>query len=949
MNDLQSFHGPNLGYVLELYDRYLADPASVDSATRTLFSHWSPVDVAADLTRNGHGPDGHAAAGVTSQMDVARITRISHLARTIRNRGHMAAHLDPLGSDPPGDPELDPETSGLDPIDLVELPPTIIKGPAFSAARSAGDVIRALRQVYCGTSGYEYAHVAVSAERAWIRDAAESGRFRQGLHADAKRDLLRRLTEVEAFETFLHRALPGQKRFSVEGIDMLVPMLDTIIRSAAASGTREVALGMAHRGRLNVLAHVLGKPYAKIFSEFHRVTGSSTTAPSEHFAHYGWTGDVKYHLGAQRTVKEGEDVRVRITLAPNPSHLEFVNPVIQGMTRAMQEDRGAPGVPKQDFHAALAILIHGDASFPGEGIVAETLNASRLAAYRTGGTIHIIANNQLGFTTGSDDARSTLYASDLAKGFEIPIVHVNADDPEACLAAANMAYAYRERFKKDFLIDLVGYRRWGHNEGDEPAFTQPLMYERVRQHPSVRALWARRLEREGIVSAVDSEATLKSSMDQLQAILSTGDEAAIREEPTVRVRAEVTVMPVPADQLLAYNEELLARPAGFTVHPRLDRAMQARRDAMRGTGGIDWAHAESLAFASLLAEGTPIRVLGQDSERGTFSQRHAVLHDAVTGATYVPHHALSQARASFTIHNSPLSEASALGFEYGYGTQAANTLLIWEAQYGDFANAAQVIIDQFICAARAKWRQYPWLVMLLPHGYEGMGPEHSSGRLERYLQLASSDNLRVANCTTAAQYFHLLRLQVALREADARPLILMAPKSLLRHPLALSSLTDLAEGSFQPVIDDEVARRRPEAVTRAILCSGKVYVEVVGSPARGISDRVALVRIEQLYPFPKDQIGEVLSYYPHVREVIWLQEEPSNMGAWGYMQPRLRDLVGRDVRVGYIGRPERASPAEGSPSVHQLEQARIVFEAFSGLQDSAPSSAQLQGATHHAR
>jgi 2-oxoglutarate dehydrogenase E1 component len=936
MDNLESFHGPNAGYVLELYDRYLADPASVDSADRSLFSHWSPLDAPAEQAAvNGHAAANGHTLSIADPRDIARITRLSHIARTIRSRGHLAAHLDPLGSEPPGDPTLDLEGAGVEPADLVEMPASVIKGPVSVTARNAGDVISALREVYCGTTGYDIAHIQDHTERTWIRDAIESGRFRQPLSTEGRIELLHRLTEIEAFEAFLHRALPGQKRFSIEGNDMLVPMLDAVIRNAAAGGTTEVVMGMAHRGRLNVLAHVLGKPYARILSEFHRVTGSATTSPTEHFAHYGWTGDVRYHLGHQKTVTDGELVRVRVTLAPNPSHLEFVNPVIQGMTRALQERRNAPGFPTQDYDAALAIVIHGDAAFPGEGIVGETLNLSGLAGYRTGGTIHIIVNNQLGFTTSSEDARSTLYASDLAKGFEIPIVHVNADDPEACLAAASLACAYRRRFKKDFLIDLVGYRRWGHNEGDEPAFTQPLMYERIRQHPPVRKLWAQALARDGISPLDEAEHLFQSALAELQALLSTAEEAVVREEASVRVRAEVTVLPVSAEQLTQYNSELLSRPLGFMLHPRLERVLQTRRDAVTGSAGIDWAQAESLAFASLLADGTSIRLIGQDSERGTFSQRHMVWYDGVTGTRYIPMHSLKEAHASFAIYNSPLSEAAALGFEFGYSGQATRALLLWEAQYGDFANAAQVIIDQFISAARAKWRQFPWMVMLLPHGYEGMGPEHSSGRLERFLQLSASDNLRVANCTTAAQYFHLLRLHVALRDVDPRPLILMAPKSLLRHPMAASTLKDLAEGSFHPVIDDERVRPRAGDVTRVILCSGKVYADLAGSKARADAERAAVVRVELLYPFPRAELVHVLSNYPRVRDVIWLQEEPRNMGAWGYMQPQLREIAKRDVRVDYIGRSERASPAEGSPIVHQLEEARIVSEAFSGLQDPA--------------
>jgi 2-oxoglutarate dehydrogenase E1 component len=713
---------------------------------------------------------------------------------------------------------------------------------------------------------------------------------------------------------------------------MLVPMLDSIIRNAAADGTREVVIGMAHRGRLNVLAHVLGKPYARIFSEFHTAPDKEMV-PSEGSAgiNYGWTGDVKYHLGARKTVRERDLAQVALTLAHNPSHLEFVNPVVQGFGRAAQEQRDERGAPQQDINKALCITIHGDAAFPGEGVVAETLNLSRLPGYQTGGTIRIIANNQIGFTTAADQSRSTLYASDLAKGFEIPIVHVNADDPEACLSAAALAHAYRQRYHKDFLIDLVGYRRWGHNEGDEPAFTQPLLYARIAGHPTVRALYAETLEVEGIVSSNDTEAMqrevqqrLKQAYDELMAGHIPEEQAALEESP---VLASVETA-VPADELGALNEALLARPADFTPNTKLERLLTRRRESIEKPGAIDWGFAETLAFATALADGTPIRLTGQDSERGTFSQRHDVLHDAKTGAAYTPLQALPQARASFAIYNSPLSEASVLGFEYGYSVHAPNTFVLWEAQFGDFANAGQVLIDQFIAAARAKWRQLPGLALLLPHGYEGQGPEHSSGRLERYLQLAAEDNLRVANCTTAAQYFHLLRAQATLLATAPRPLIVMTPKSLLRHPRAASSLSDLAEGAFRPVLDD--FKGEPEAVRRLILCSGKVAVDLEAAldAQPSLREWIAVARVEQLYPYPAAEIEATLARYPHLAEVVWLQEEPRNMGAWSFIAPRLESRV--SVTLRYVGRPERASTAEGLPNAHAAEQTRIIGEALGG-------------------
>jgi 2-oxoglutarate dehydrogenase E1 component len=716
---------------------------------------------------------------------------------------------------------------------------------------------------------------------------------------------------------------------------MLVPMMDEIIHNAARAGTREVVMGMAHRGRLNVLAHVLGKSYAAILSEFEDSAHEESASVSGKSSR-GWTGDVKYHLGARRSYKEMGVEEMPLTLVPNPSHLEYVNPVVEGHTRAAQERRTIRGEPVQDDEASLAVLIHGDAAFPGQGIVAETLNLSRLPGYRTGGTIHIIVNNQIGFTTLPGDARSTLYAGDLAKGFEIPIVHVNADDPVACIAVARMAHAYRERFRKDFLIDLVGYRRYGHNEGDEPAFTQPRMYEIISKHPTVRELWALTLEREGIATPEEAEAMVKTVRERLQQARGAQKPSSEPEGDAISRAARDRALEtgVPVERLVAYNEALLERPAGFTPISRLERQFQRRRAALQEDGKIDWGHAESLAFASILADAVPIRLTGQDTERGTFSHRHLVLHDAETGARYVPLQAFKAARAAFAVYNSPLSESAALGFEYGYSMHAPGVLVLWEAQFGDFANSAQVIIDQFLVSGNAKWRQTPSLVLLLPHGYEGQGPEHSSARVERFLQLAANDNIRIVNCTTAAQYFHLLRRQAALLKTDPRPLVVFTPKSLLRHPRAASSLAELAQGAFQPVIADAEANQRAGQVTRLILCTGKVYVELMESKAYAQAEgkeRLAVVRIEELYPFPEEEVRAVLAGYPNLQDVVWMQEEPCNMGAWSYMAPRLRDLADWKGPLLYAGRPEAASPAEGSHRLHDIEQEFIIAAALRAI------------------
>ena len=968
MEAWEAFYGPNIGYVQELYERYQKDPQSVDEVARAFFERLGAQgDVAsaiATLSRpatatplrgEANGARGSAPArqaqvglegnGATAQAPAAApktgvskdtaglIVHAARLARSIREYGHLAAQIDPLGQPRPGDPMLDPATHHLTDEALATLPASIVWPAAGPEVGTCLDAIDQLREIYSGPIGYDFDHVQDYEERAWLHGKVEAGAFRTPLPAEERRALLRRLTEVEGFERFLHRVFVGQKRFSIEGNDSLIPMLDELTFRAVQSGTREVLIGMAHRGRLNVLAHILEKPYAEIFSQFH--DASATNAGPVGVADgQGWTGDVKYHLGARRTVREGDEVEVQITMADNPSHLEFVDPVVEGFARAAQDRRDQPGPPQQDVETALPVTIHGDAAFPGEGVVAETLNLSHLPGFETGGTVRIIVNNQIGFTTSARAGRSTLYASDPAKGFEIPVVHVNADDPEACLAVIKLTHAYRERFHKDFLIDLVGYRRWGHNEGDEPSFTQPRLYSKISSHPTVRELYAQRLIADGVVSQDDVEGMLQEPQKRLQKAREEAGEhaepAALEDEERATVSHVDTA--VPADELRAMNEALLARPDGFTPHSRLERLLRRRHEALDKPGGIDWALAEMLAFASILADGIPIRLTGQDTERGTFSQRHLVLHDAETGAEYTPLQALPQARASFAVYNSPLSEAAVMGFEYGYSVHAPEALVLWEAQFGDFANVGQALIDQFITAARAKWRQEPALVLLLPHGYEGQGPEHSSARVERFLQLAAEDNLRIANCTTAAQYFHLLRLQAALLEVDRRPLVVLTPKSLLRHPLAASSLRDLAECEFHPVLDDLGAAARREAVERLILCSGKIAVDLT-TTAKAMPepvDSVAVVRVEQLYPLPQDEIRRVIEGYPNVREVVWLQEEPRNMGGWEYMAPRLQPLLPEGVSLTYLGRPERASTAEGSPEAHAAEQSRIVEAAFGG-------------------
>ncbi|HLW80124.1 MAG TPA: 2-oxoglutarate dehydrogenase E1 component, partial [Terriglobia bacterium] len=900
MNDWREFRGPNAGYVAELYERYRRDPNSVDPATRRAFEHSPPPP--SGLTRAEAEAGGATAATLPGVHDVHKVVGAVNLAESIRKFGHLDARLDPLGSEPPSDPSLSLAFHQLTEDDLRRLPASIIVGTIADGKSNALEVIQELRQVYSSVTGYDYAHLRDPEERDWLRVAAESGLFRPPADPIDEIALLERLTQEGAFEQFLHRTFPGKTRFSIEGLGILIPALDEVIGRAAEAEFHDVLIGMAHRARLNVLAHVLKKPYAQILAEFKDPVRASRSRHD-----LGWTGDVKYHLGARRTVKGASEVELVVSIAPNPSHLEAVNPVVEGMARAAGTRVEARGAPHFDPAQTLPILIHGDAAFPGQGVVAETLNLYRLPGYSTGGTIHIIANNQLGFTTAPEDSRSTLYSSDLARGFRIPIVHVNADHPEACLEAARLALAYRVMFQKDFVIDLVGYRRYGHNEGDEPSFTQPVMYRKIQSHPTVRQLWTKTLLDRGVIEVDLADKLVRKHIDRLESVL-TGLEPeqqlaeAVPEGPPPGA-ARQTRTALPADRLRELNQSLLAVPEGFNVNRKLERARERRRRALDSLDErtIDWAMAEELALASILADGTAIRLTGQDAARGTFSQRHAVFYDAKSNAPFIPLQALPQARAAFEVHNSPLSENACLGFEYGYNVQAPERLTIWEAQYGDFINGAQTVVDEFVVSARAKWGLTPSLVLLLPHGLEGQGPDHASARPERFLELAAASNLRLANCTTAAQYFHLLRLQAALLQVDPLPLVVFTPKSLLRHPLVASSLRELAEGRFERVIDDARPGVRAEA-RRLILCAGKVYVDLVSSEAGRTSREVALCRVEQLYPFAEHDLRPVFDHYPHLEEVVWLQEEPRNMGWWPFMRRRIPQLIEGRWPFHYIGR-----------------------------------------------
>jgi 2-oxoglutarate dehydrogenase E1 component len=905
----------NDGYISEAYEAYRRDPASVDESWRQFFRFAESLSGAARPAATSET----TPAGQIDPAFLRDVAAAAELVDAIRSYGHLAVPLDPLGTPPEGTPELTLEFHGLSEEHLASIP-----GVALGASGgSAADVVARLRELYSSRIGFEISHLGEVEEREWLRKEIESGRLNAPLSDEEKKSLLQRLTDVD-----------GLERFSIEGGDILVPMLDVAIESAAAHGAREVDLAMAHRGRINVLAHTLSKPYATIFEEFEG-KHAATNAVSE-------TGDVKYHLGATGMRKVSGGGEVEVVLIPNPSHLEVVNPVLEGVARARQV---LAGNGERDEAAVLPICVHGDAAFPGEGVVAETLNLSGLTGFRTGGTLHIIVNNQVGFTTDPIDARSTHYASDLAKGFEVPIVHVNADDAESCVHVVRLAIEYRANFGKDFLIDVVGYRRHGHNETDEPSFTQPTLYQKIRSHPSPREVWGSRLVAEGLLTAdqvkqIDVDAA--ANFDRIQTAMKSGELHTPEYNPPKDAEADQSGAGgsdtgVLADRLRELNDRLLKWPSTLKVNPRLAKTLSRRAEAMGDAGGIDWGHAEALAFAALLTDGKSVRLSGQDAERATFSHRQAVLHDAESGETYTPlaHIADGEGHGTFEIYNSPLSETAVLGFEYGYSTAHENTLVLWEAQYGDFVNVAQPIIDQFIAADRAKWGQDASIVLLLPHGYEGQGPEHSSARLERFLQLCAEGNMRVAYPSTPSQYFHILRRQAQMYER--RPLILMQPKSLLRLPEAASRLSDLTSGSFRPVIDDPVASQTRDAITRLVFCTGKIYYDL----AARRSPHVAIVRVEELYPWPGTEVAQIVDLYPAIEEVVWAQEEPKNQGAWSYVAPRLRMSTGNALLTRFVGRPDRASPAEGYAEVHKKEQERIIAEVNAPMQQ--PTGAKRRG------
>ena len=920
----QAFAGPNLGYVLEQYDLYLQSPEEVEAELVALFELYGAPQV-----------EGVAAAATTAapQGDFKKVLAAVQLADAIRNFGHLAADLYPLKDRKLDTSRIDESAFGLSAADLADIPAAVFFKNVPAGVKNGKDAIDYLKSVYTDKVAFEFAQVSNNEERAWIQEQIESGALKTALAADEKKVLLDRLTHVENFEKFIHKTFVGQKRFSGEGVDTQIVLLDEIIKTSEKQNVKNVRIGMAHRGRLNVLTHILNKPYDMMFSDFAHVS-NDLFLPEDGRLEItkGWTGDVKYHMGASYTYESGLNVK----LAYNPSHLEVAAPVVMGSTRAAQDDTSKAGNVVFDRTKALGIIIHGDAAFPGQGIVTETLNFAKTEGFTTGGTIHIIANNMIGFTTEHYDSRSSVYSSDPAKGFEVPVVHVNADSPEAVAQVGRFVVAYRQKFGKDILIDLIGYRRHGHNETDDPTVTNPETYKLVAKHDTIRALYGAELVAAGVVTEADvaalndkAYATMQAAYDHVKEMESKDEHKTVDMPEEVKVSFPEIDTAVGLDRLAAINEELLKFEAGFEPQNKLGKILAKRADAY-AEAKIDWGHAETLAYATLVQDGVPVRFTGQDAQRGTFSQRHLVLHDKNNGALFTPLHHISDAKASFTVHNSPLTEAGVVGYEYGYSLENPNVLNVWEAQFGDFANMAQVMFDNFISNARSKWGQKSGFVMLLPHGYEGQGPEHSSSRMERFLQMSAENNWFVADCSNAANYYHLLRRQAAMLGTEGvRPLVIVSPKSLLRHPLAAASADELANGKFREVIEQPTTGKNAEAVERIILGTGKVTIDLADRVKDGEGfDHLHILRVEQLYPFPAEQVKEIIARYPNAKEITWVQEEPKNQGAWNYMLEHLYEISeGKKVR--YVGRPAMSSTSEGDADSHKANQATLIAEAVS--------------------
>ncbi len=945
------FSGGNAAFIEELYEKYLLDPASVPPGWRSVFDSLKgreagdiPHSIVIDRIEQAQRLNGHAHAAPVSDAQAQKQAGVLKLVTAYRSRGHLAARLDPLDLEHtfpatdlealgllprPAAPDLDPSFHGLTNADLdTEFSTGSLAGPQRLKLR---DLVALLKATYAGTIGAEFMHISDAEQRRWVHEQLERAGGRFGFTAEEKKRILEKLTQADGLERYLHTKYVGQKRFSLEGGDSLIPLLDELVNRGGADGMNDMVLGMAHRGRLNVLVNILGKPPQKLFAEF--------DGKFDHPADPAHSGDVKYHLGFSANVKTPGRT-VHLALAFNPSHLEIVDPVVAGSVRARQVHRR-----DETREHVVPVLIHGDASFAGQGVVMELFNMSQARGFCVGGTIHVVVNNQVGFTISNPhDARSTLYCTDVAKMVNAPVFHVNGDDPEAVLFVARLAFDFRQKFKRDVVIDLVCYRRHGHNEADEPAATQPLMYQVIRARPTARELYARKLIAEGVITEAEAQALVDDYRNKLDAGTPIADldpdfrdEFAVDWSKHLQGRLdEVVETAVSREKLAELSRRILTLPAGITPHPRVAKIYEDRLKMAAGEQPMDWGFAENLAYATVIDDGYDLRLVGQDSGRGTFFHRHAVVHDQKSGGDYVPLATVRES-ANVSIIDSLLSEEAVMAFEYGYSTAEPRTLNIWEAQFGDFANGAQVVIDQFISSGEAKWGRMSGLVLLLPHGYEGQGPEHSSARLERYLQLCALENMQVCVPTTPAQMFHMLRRQM-LRNVR-KPLIVMTPKSLLRHKLAVSTLDELAQGSFQLVIPDATAKN-PKKVRRVVLCAGKVYYDLVEEAAkRGIED-VAIVRVEQLYPFPRKEVRAELERFPGAKEVVWCQEEPMNQGAWYQITHHLQACILPKQSLAYAGRVRSPAPACGHLATHLVEQAALIERALVAAPAGATATAE---------
>lgn len=915
--------GANLGYVLDLYDIYLNDPGAVPEDLQVLFSTIKNGE--ANITTNNESQSNITKGDST-------IKRVMRLIDNIRQYGHLLADIYPVNRpERENVPKLTIEDFNLDKETLESISAGIVSDHFKDIYDNAYEAIVRMEKRYKGPIAFEYTHINNNRERVWLKRRIETP-YKATLNDNQKIELFKNLAHVEGFEKYLHKNFVGAKRFSIEGVDTLVPMLQQTLRIASDEGIQNIQIGMAHRGRLNVLTHVLEKPYEMMISEFMH-TDPMKFLPKDGSLELtsGWSGDVKYHLGGVKTT-QSYGTEQKISLANNPSHLEIVSPVVLGKTRANQDTTDKPGSVTTEFKKSMPILIHGDAAYPGQGINFEAMNLGNLDGYSTGGSLHIITNNRIGFTTEPQDGRSTTYSSDVAKGYDVPIMHVNADNVEATIEAIEIAMAFRKEFHKDVVIDLVGYRRYGHNEMDEPSITNPLPYHEIRKHESVEILYGKQLVSEDIISEDEMNHIIDEVQKTLRAAHDKIDKNDKMDNPEMQ-RPESLAEPIQNDdselsfeQLKEINDAMLTYPSNFNVLKKLNKVLEKRKEPFESEDGlVDWAQAEQLAFATITQNGTPIRLTGQDSERGTFSHRHAVLHDPETGEQFVPLHNVPDQKATFEVRNSPLSEAAVVGFEYGYNVQNKSCMTIWEAQYGDFSNMAQMIFDNFLFSSRAKWGERSGLTLFLPHSFEGQGPEHSSARLERFLQLAGENNSTIVNLSSSSNYFHLLRAQAAnLGTQSMRPLVVMSPKSLLRNKTVADPISKFTSGKFEPILPEDHDKA---SIKKVILASGKMFIDLKEYLAKNPNDSILIVAVERLYPFPADEINALLNELPNLENVAWVQEEPKNQGAWSFVYPYLKELTTDKYDLSYHGRIQRSAPAEGDVEIHKLVQNMIIEQS----------------------